>query len=108
MLEKLTRVRTVAVIGTATLRVHWRHRKQVAVIDLADWIASGGGKLAPLADSKTFDQVRVEDNGFELAWGNSNANLFVGATQLERFAEDQKGLSRARKTIFRIISNPSC
>ena len=101
MIEKLTRVRAVAVVGAATLRVHWRHRKQVEIIDLADWIASGGRKLSPLADPTTFNQVRIEDHGFELAWGNHDANLFLGASRLELLAENQKGWRPLKEIDFR-------
>jgi len=81
----------------ATLRVHWRHRKQGGGHRSCRLDCIGGGKLALLADSKTFNQVRVEDNVFELA--TAMQTLFVSASQLELLAEDQKGLSRGLKAV---------
>ncbi|MDP4025145.1 DUF2442 domain-containing protein [Methylobacterium sp. NEAU 140] len=78
----------VSCIGRTSLAVTWRDGRCVCV-ELAGWIASGGGALEPLKDRRLFAAARVEGNGARVTWGD----LAIEATHLWWIAAEQRAFS---------------
>jgi len=87
-MQELPRIERVAVEVPSTLRISWRGKRTADRVNLAGWIATGGGILAPLADTDLFRQARVASYGSAIAWDDDD--LAIDALHLKRLADEQR------------------
>ena len=86
-MDKTPRIERVLARGPTTLRIKWR-RGPSDDIDLAGWIATGGGILARLNNSDLFGKARIADYGAAVAWDDDD--LRIDAAHLEQLALEQR------------------
>lgn len=76
----MIRIKSVHPIPPATLYVEWADGLQ-GPIDLAEWIATGSGLIAPLKDAAIFATARVGERGASVEWGEGG-DLAIDAAHL--------------------------
>lgn len=84
------RILAVAPSGASQVDVRWSGRADVARIDLAGWIATGGDILAPLRAPEVFATVRDGDHGGALIWGEDDGDLAIDAVHLHLIETEQR------------------